>query len=610
MNVSVIIPCYNGEEFIGQAIGSVIEQSYPVYEIIVVDDGSTDRSAEIALNFGDPVKVLSKEGGGAANARNSGADYASGEALMFLDADDVLGPDVIKHLTAQLKQNPGGIAACPWFRLQIIENKWLKRPKSCFPLGDNQDHLSGWLSGWWHPPCSVLWSRTAFKKTGGWDPLAYVNDDGDLMMRALVDGINLEITDTGASYYRRMPSERVTETLSGAQFTRKGREAQIYVIEKIAQRLFERENLQGYRKPITYKLKKFRKLCMPDYPDLSATCHDLIKRYGEPLHNRFLQSTKNQFRSFVQSGMNKTSKLLSIRRLDRTRKTLKGIKHYISGTTMEEKSSQNDNQEAGAEITYGQRALRAAIKNENRGKIIPPENPAVSVIFIAAGSLSSKQRSMECILNQNHRDFEILVMIAPSKSEDKFLLKYADKSHIRFISIPENARISVAVNTGLREAKGEFIAFMAPGDEWFPNKLSKEIDLLQNSPDNVSLIYSDIRCIDATDEPFVFRPDLKNKSLQRLLLDDMEQTVSGITIHRNVTASAGFFDEKLPDMEYQDFIFRVARYHEFGYTEETLLKSYTLSVFEENSTKIESKIEARRMVIKKHRQNIKQEQSK
>lgn len=311
MKVSIIIPCYNGEEYIGQTIGSVFEQTYKVDEIIVVDDGSTDRSAEIARSFGKKVTVLSKGGGGAANARNYGAGHATGDALMFLDADDVLGPDVIEHLVTQLERYPNEIAACPWFRLEKSGERWVQRPPSCAKLGPDQDYLGGWITGWYHLPCSILWSRSAYERTGGWDPRAYVNDDGDLMMRALVDRINLRITDKGASFYRRMPEGMESESLSGARFTREGREAQIYVINKIANMLEERGMLKDYRKPITLALSQLARLCQAENPDLSRNCQRLINRYGEPRYLRIARTANRRLRNVARIGLNRTYRLKS-----------------------------------------------------------------------------------------------------------------------------------------------------------------------------------------------------------------------------------------------------------------------------------------------------------
>jgi glycosyltransferase involved in cell wall biosynthesis len=115
MTLSVIIPCYNAEPFVAQTIRSVLEQTRPPDEIIVVDDGSTDGSVEVVRQFGDRVRLLTGRNGGASPTRNKGLDHATGDALMFLDADDVLGPTALEALTDALR--PGAIAACLWYRL-------------------------------------------------------------------------------------------------------------------------------------------------------------------------------------------------------------------------------------------------------------------------------------------------------------------------------------------------------------------------------------------------------------------------------------------------------------------------------------------------------------
>src|SRR5271157_3647324 len=85
--ISVIIPCYNAEPFLAEAIVSVLKQTCPVGEILVVDDGSTDRSAEIARSYGARVISMGRNSGHAA-ARNAGVDAARGDLLAWLDADD------------------------------------------------------------------------------------------------------------------------------------------------------------------------------------------------------------------------------------------------------------------------------------------------------------------------------------------------------------------------------------------------------------------------------------------------------------------------------------------------------------------------------------------
>jgi len=87
--ISVIIPVYNGERYLAEAIESALGQHYRPIEIILVDDGSTDRSAEVAKQVSQSIRYLYQAHGGAGAARNAGVDLAPGEFLAFLDPDDL-----------------------------------------------------------------------------------------------------------------------------------------------------------------------------------------------------------------------------------------------------------------------------------------------------------------------------------------------------------------------------------------------------------------------------------------------------------------------------------------------------------------------------------------
>ena len=91
--VSAVIPVYNGEKYVAEAIQSVLGQTYPNLECLVIDDGSRDATPEIAKGFGNQVRYIRRENGGVASARNAGAEAAHGEYLAFLDADDVWLPE-------------------------------------------------------------------------------------------------------------------------------------------------------------------------------------------------------------------------------------------------------------------------------------------------------------------------------------------------------------------------------------------------------------------------------------------------------------------------------------------------------------------------------------
>ncbi len=113
--ISVVIPMYNGEVYIGQCIRSVQNQTYGDFEIIVVDDGSTDRGAEIcrSLAAADPrIRLTCQENGGVSRARNHGIDLACGEYLFFLDCDDGIHPCLFQEMVAQAEQTGAVMLYC------------------------------------------------------------------------------------------------------------------------------------------------------------------------------------------------------------------------------------------------------------------------------------------------------------------------------------------------------------------------------------------------------------------------------------------------------------------------------------------------------------------
>lgn len=105
--ISIVVPCYNVEQYLPMCIDSIINQTYKNLEILLVDDGSPDRCGEICDEYAkkdDRIKVFHKKNSGLAAARNTGQDAATGFAMMFVDSDDWLEPDCCeKALQAMLK---------------------------------------------------------------------------------------------------------------------------------------------------------------------------------------------------------------------------------------------------------------------------------------------------------------------------------------------------------------------------------------------------------------------------------------------------------------------------------------------------------------------------
>ena len=113
--VSVIIPAYNIEDYIGRCLDSIISQTYKNLEIIVVDDGSRDHTGEILDNYAKKdrrIKVIHKENGGVSSARNKGIEVAEGDYIGFIDGDDLIEPEMYKILVDLLEEENADIAHC------------------------------------------------------------------------------------------------------------------------------------------------------------------------------------------------------------------------------------------------------------------------------------------------------------------------------------------------------------------------------------------------------------------------------------------------------------------------------------------------------------------
>lgn len=112
-SISVVISSYNYAHFLGETIRSVLGQTYPAREVIVVDDGSSDNSVEVARSFGGRVRVVEQENGGVCVARNNGARLATGEVVAFLDSDDIWLPRKLERQAEAFHSDPEvGLVSC------------------------------------------------------------------------------------------------------------------------------------------------------------------------------------------------------------------------------------------------------------------------------------------------------------------------------------------------------------------------------------------------------------------------------------------------------------------------------------------------------------------
>jgi glycosyltransferase involved in cell wall biosynthesis len=181
--VSVVVPVFNGERYLAEALASVRAQRYPAVELVVVDDGSSDGSATVAV--GTPgVALVRQSNRGVAAARNAGVAASSGELLAFLDQDDRWTPDKLDVQVGRMRRRPS-------LAFTLAHQRLFLETDTVRPAWLRPEHLERPQIGY-VPGTLVVW-RTAFGRIGPFDEGAPIASDTDWFLRALDSGAAMEI---------------------------------------------------------------------------------------------------------------------------------------------------------------------------------------------------------------------------------------------------------------------------------------------------------------------------------------------------------------------------------------------------------------------------------
>jgi glycosyltransferase involved in cell wall biosynthesis len=209
--VSVIIPCYNAERWVREAIQSCLDQTYRPIEIIVIDDGSTDGSLAVIKSFGDAVRSETGPNRGGCAARNRGIALSRGRYIQFLDADDYILPQKIEHQVSHLEATGDDGVYGDWlFQYHynsddsVSGNRFVKSD----PPGDL---ITALLEGsWWVASNALLWQREAVIHAKGWDEQLRIGQDFDFFVSMLLSDSKVSYLPGQSSVYRHYGSPRVS----------------------------------------------------------------------------------------------------------------------------------------------------------------------------------------------------------------------------------------------------------------------------------------------------------------------------------------------------------------------------------------------------------------
>jgi glycosyltransferase involved in cell wall biosynthesis len=273
--VSIIIPAYNAEEWIAEAVQSAIAQTWPRKEIIVVDDGSRDRTAEVARRFASKeVVVVSTQNQGAAAARNHALRLCQGDYVQWLDADDLLAPDKIERQLAALREFDGRrtLLSSSWAYFNYRVNRARFVPTSLWQDLSPVEWLLRKMGENLHMQTATwLTSRELTDAAGPWDTLLHFDDDGEYFCRVLLASEGTRFVLEARVFYRITQSSRVSHI--GASDTKK--DAMLNSLKLHVQYLRSLEDSVRVRKACLAYLQTWYDNCYPERPDIVAELQGL-----------------------------------------------------------------------------------------------------------------------------------------------------------------------------------------------------------------------------------------------------------------------------------------------------------------------------------------------
>lgn len=201
--ISVIIPVYNGAKTIRETISSVLLQSFEDLEIIVINDGSTDKTAEMLADFPNPtIKVYSFPNAGPSVSRNRGFRLSTGKYIAYLDADDLWAKDKLKEQFQALQQYPGADVAYSWTLAIDESGQFVRRGGKHQAEGNVLGHLL--LTNIMEHGSNPLIRRQAVAEVGGFDETLRTAEDWDFYLR-LAARFEFVVVKKPLIYYRQSP---------------------------------------------------------------------------------------------------------------------------------------------------------------------------------------------------------------------------------------------------------------------------------------------------------------------------------------------------------------------------------------------------------------------
>jgi glycosyltransferase involved in cell wall biosynthesis len=278
--VSILIPAYNAERWIADAIRSALAQTWPKKEIIVVDDGSTDQTLHIARGFASKsILIATQPNQGASTARNHAFSLSQGGYIQWLDADDLLAPSKVSLQMKAIEHapSPRTLLSGAWgaFFFRVEKAKFSPSPLWC-DLTPTEWLIRKMTHGAHMQTANWLVSRELTEAAGPWDTRLLGDDDGEYFCRVLLQAASIVFVAGAKSYYRSVGESQLSEIgRSNAKL-----EAQFLSNELHIKYLRSLEDTERSRAASVRYLQKYMFDFYPERPDIVQKARELAQGLG------------------------------------------------------------------------------------------------------------------------------------------------------------------------------------------------------------------------------------------------------------------------------------------------------------------------------------------
>lgn len=501
--VSVIIPTYNCQQYIEKALESVINQTYSNWEIIIIDDGSTDQTKDIIKPYlNEKIKYIYQTNQGVSTARNHGLKIAQGKLISFLDADDFFLPNKLADQVPLFDNNPNlGIVNSGWY--YVDEEGEIFGQQTLWEYFPKLD-LESWVLWRIVLPSAMMFSHEWLKRTSGFNPTLNYAEDVELVWHLAqlgCESIWLEKITTCYRQHRHNVTSHSTPKQAQAfdliinQFF-----AQTDLPDSIRQ--IENEARYNYLVWLAWRFYHTK------YPDEMGAYLSKSLQYSRFDPRRWI----GNFRGLCQN----LGYELDTNELGNTPQWRQLMTNF----------------------KISQKPVMISI-------IIPTYNGAKTII-----------KTLESIFAQNYLNYEIIIIDDGSTDNTQETLTiYQDLIH--YIK-QEHQGLAASLNRGIYAAQGEFITFLEADGLFSPDKLAEQIAVFQDNP-SIGIVQSGWCKIDEKDQPieyielWKFYPELDRETW--LMWQPFH--LSAIMFKRNWLEWVGGFDERFEGVEEMDIIMRL-----------------------------------------------------